>query len=291
MKTVPTESHDMTKVTPFPMETNSDFELNEIQEVQPLNLNSNENEKGFSDIHSSGIVIEAEADLNHESESLQPTASLESSPSILEGLKPTKRGEGTLVKPTHSQARCQCIHSVHFPLIMQSYDFITDTALFIHILLFVDNTPLQIAWIIFFAVLTLKESFRVFIAIRLTVQPEHYVEDNANDGSPDWMQYLINSKWLFIVAWGYPLAWIQYKERWINWQIPLSPYSIASNLFLHYIPSLVLTILVLTHSAGYRDKLHILILSVCSLTGSLLSVLYLFWMLQNVRKRRKPRNE
>ena len=75
-----------------------------------------------------------------------------------------------------------------------------------------------IGWTIVICIIYFKELYRLFKAARVALKPIAAVQDNNNDGTPDWMQYLIDSPCIIIIAICHKLAWIQYKA-WINRKI------------------------------------------------------------------------
>ena len=201
-----------------------------------------------------------------------------------EGFKPTKREEDQIVRnPTNSRS----LKAVYLPLMLQTYDLITDTCLFILIMVHLNSNDdfyelILISWITVISIIHCKEIYRCFRALHTALKPIAHVQDNNNDGTPDWMQYLIDSPWIFIVAICHPLAFIQYKEAWINYNITPIRFILFADLLLQEIPSIFITIFVFFQI----NKLIITIISICSFIGSIVSITYHVWRIYHYNSRK-----
>lgn len=189
-----------------------------------------------------------------------------------EGNIPTKRKDDNVIKhPT----KCRSLIQVYFPLILQTYVLILDTILCTQILIHLNQDHkfyhlIFIGWITIIFITYVKELWRIFNALRVALKPIAAVQDNNNDGIPDWMAYLNHSQWIIIIAICHKLAWIQYKEAWINHKILPKKIQLFIDISLQNIPSIIITVFSLLQINEY----HIKITGILSLIGSISCIIY-----------------
>ena len=196
-----------------------------------------------------------------------------------EGIKPTRRSQDNIVN--HSET-ARTNKMVYAPLLLQAYHIIIQCVMFIVVMLNLTKSNrlyalIFIGWIIVICLTCFKELYRLSRALQIAFYP--MTATTSKDINGEWMKELMDSPWIIIIACTHTLSWIQYKEAWKNCKIKISNYSLCIDLLFEQTPFITITIITMTQ----MKQLSIIILSICSLFASLLTICYKLHRAQNCR--------